>query len=285
MWKDTYNKIKKNYHSEMTLEEYLVMFNKAFSFNFIEGEAEAIFDKLLSDCIDTEDFHLQINRDIADKNFKNIISFFMLATKKIDRFEKFSFPNNSSGFDDFFSNNSFFKKICFCPEFLLKDNDEKGILMFLFLFFNPLFQRHKIFIHPVDEIPLTSYPVLTHENFKMILFLMENEAPDFYEWSKYGYNLNHQMISYFIENEMPSNNFYKKKDINWVRNGFPIFKIRHFISIGFLLDDFLEVREQQMFFTEKNLENTIAQIVLEENVKKLNTLFADTEKNKKIIKI
>lgn len=284
MWKDIYDKIKKNYHPDMMLEEYLIMFNKAFGFNFLEGEVETSFDKLLLTVVDSEDFYLQINRDIADKNFKNIISFFMLVSQKIDRFKRFSFPNVEE-YDDFFSNNAFFKKIYFCPEFLLKDNDEKGILMFLFIFFNPLFQKHKIFIHPVDEIPLTSYPILTPENFKMILFLMENEAPDFYEWSKYGYNLNHQMISYFIENEMPSNNFYKKKDINWIRNGFPVYKIRHLINAGFLLDDFVEIREQQMFFTEKNLENTIAQIVLEENIKKLNTLFADSEKNKKRVKI
>ena len=163
-----------------------------------------------------------------------------------------------------------YRTISYNPETLLEKDDDYRTLAFLFLFYHPFNTNANMLFHHQGKIPLITFPQISQKHFDMLLYLTEHETPTEWPLFKKDFNLNHQLISRFIENMQPISGLYRGKEIiNWEQLGMPIEKIKKFLKKGFLLDDFEQLRTDRTWLTFRSMSDTIHKLIAEEKEAKM----------------
>ena len=188
--------------------------------------------------------------------------------------------------DDIFRSGHIFKFLSFHPENLLNKDEEKRVLTYLFLFYLPMVERGLLLYHPVNNDVIIIYPNITYNNTEMLLYLMEKEADfDRRRFLEENLNLNHKLISNYIETCMPFK-IYKNLGSDWHKINFPREKILLLLKYGFSLNNFVEIRENNLYYTPVGLVNIINEIIIEhEKIKIDNVLNSIGNNNNRLQKI
>lgn len=253
MFKDHINIIKTR-DINYSIQEYCLWFS--FFFN-IEIKPLNAFNKTLE--MENGDL-LPISKNICDffykgnlENFVNLIYHlddlkcldFLIMNQKEIKTSDFLFNQNISVFFDSFSLDL---------EVLLSSDNNNSKLIFLFLFFLPIYKNQELLNHPKKQIPLISCHKLTYENFEMLLFLMKSFDGFFDKYTQIDYNLNLILIEDFCQY---SNKFFFGKEKNEWYDILPLEKIKLLFQEKCYLYHFSTERNKKLYYNIPSLKDFI----------------------------
>lgn len=178
---------------------------------------------------------------------------------------------------------SLYKDCSFSSNLLLATDSKTNTLYFLILFYHPISVNFPLLNHPTTQDPIIKYNEITENHFDMLLYLMERESFSEFTIYKKNFNLNHLLIVNFLEQLLPTN--MRKKEINWTDLGLPTSKIKKLLNKGFLLNDFKEHRDREIYYTFPCMERAIKEIIVGTDRDFFEETFKNIENDEKLIKI
>jgi len=283
MWKNNINIIKKR-DINYSVQEYCLWFS--FFFN-LEIKNINIFKPIIEK--ENGDL-LPISKNICNffyngelENFVN----FIYHINELSSLDFLTMNQNNLNTSEFLFNqniNVFFNTFSLDLELLLSSNNNNAHLIYLFMFFLPVYKDKELLIHPKKNIPLISCHKITQNNFDMLLFLMKSfDRFDYYINSES--NLNILLIEDFCQY---SNQFFfnKKKD-DWY-DILPLEKIKKLFNEKCYLNKFSTEKNKKLYYTIPTLNDFIffyqKELEVELLEKKLTIKNGQSTQNK-IIKI
>lgn len=148
-------------------------------------------------------------------------------------------------YDFLYKNNQLiFETINFQVKDLLSIDSPKSVDKFLFLYFLPIFKNNEFLYY--KEIPIISFPTITIDNFKLLLYLMKNYDEFKFNSFKENKNLTHFLIEIFFST--PTSN--QEKNILSM-----FFTISDSINKNNFQEDFLVDKLKLLFNEDMTIKN------------------------------